>query len=85
MIICRGVRKLKGTTRYKVIVRNSGTCKKRKSIANLKNSRKELPEFDDHPSGTITVWETDCCSQAGREQGGYRVGENTTTLLLFHR
>ena len=75
---------MKGTTRYKVILKNSGTCKKWKSIANLKNSRKELPEFDDHQSGTITVWETDCCSQVGREQGGYRVGENTNTLFLFY-
>ena len=66
---------MKGTTRYKGTLKNSGMCKKWKSIANFKNSRKELPEFDDHPSGTITVWKTDCCSQAGREQGGYSIGE----------
>ena len=66
---------MKETTRYKVILKNSGTCKKWKSIAILKNSRKEVPEFDDHPTGAIIVWETDCCIQAGKEQGGYSVGK----------
>lgn len=71
------------------MLNNSGTRKNGKPLLPPRSQETVLPEFGETPTRAPNR-SYDCTgnrlstSQAGREQGGSRVGKNNTTSLFFH-